>query len=134
MLGPNAYGVPIARRSDGEVIATRCNKQNWVSYPLPKPKPRIGNQFKKTCFKPLGLFVISASLQCIQAFNHGADPWDLIGAREEASAVSVTYDEHNPNGTCDYNIKNINVFSRPDLIYWALCRVFSDYIYIHSLE
>ena len=67
MLEPNAYGVPIARRSDGEVIATRCNKQNWVTYP---PKPQIGNQFKKTCFKPLGLFVISASLQCIRAFNH----------------------------------------------------------------
>ena len=90
MLGSNAYGVPIARRSDGEVIATRCNKQNWVTYP---PKPRIGNQFKITCFKPLSLFLISAELESIQAFNHGADPWDLLGHREEASAVSVTYDK-----------------------------------------
>ena len=95
MLGPNAYGVPIARRSDGDVIATRANKNNWVVYPLPKPWPRVGTQFKITCFKPLGLFVISASLQTIQAFNHGADPWDFLGHKEAASRVSVTYDNMN---------------------------------------
>jgi hypothetical protein len=92
MLGCNAYGVPFARRSDGEAIATRCNVQNWVAYPLPKPWPRVGPQSKATCFKPLGLFLVDASLQCIQAFFHGADPWDLLDHREAQSAVSVTYD------------------------------------------
>jgi hypothetical protein len=92
MLGSSVYRVPIARRSDGEAIATRCYLQNWVTYPLPKPWPRVGPQFQKTCFKPLGLFLISTSLQCIQAFNHGADPWNLVGHKEEASTVSVTYD------------------------------------------
>ncbi len=37
--------------------------------------------------------MVSASLQCIQAFNQGADPWDLLGAREPRSGVSVTFDE-----------------------------------------
>jgi hypothetical protein len=40
----------------------------------------------------MGLFVVSASLQCIQAFNHGADPWNLLGAKEQQSAVSATFD------------------------------------------
>ena len=93
MLGPNIYGVPISQRSDGQVIATSKNMANWMEYPLPKPKPRYGDQHKKTCFKPLGLFVVDARLQCIQAFNHGADPWNLLGAREKPSAVSITYDK-----------------------------------------
>jgi len=66
--------------------------QNWVSYPLPKPKPRNGTQHKYTCYKPMGLFVVSASLQWFQAFNHGADPWNLLGAKEQQSAVSATFD------------------------------------------
>ena len=93
MLGSNIYGVPIARRSDGETIATRCNLANWVEYPLPKPWPRVGPQYKITCFKPLSLFLVSAELESIQAFNHGANPWDLLDRREEASAVSITYND-----------------------------------------
>jgi hypothetical protein len=93
MLGPNAYGVPIARRNDGVVIETQRNLSNWIKYPLPKPKPRSGTTFKVTCFKPLGLFLISPSLQCIQAFNHGADPWDVLGHREKPSAVSITFND-----------------------------------------
>jgi hypothetical protein len=115
MLGSNAYGVPIARRSDGDVIATRCNLQNWVEYPLPKPRPRVGTQFKITCFKPLGLFLISAELQCIQAFNHGADPWDLLGRREETSAVSVTYN-------------NVDEFSHVGAAHQAQYRMRAEYV------
>ena len=94
-LGTNIYGLPFARRSDGRVIQTYKCKSNWVTYPLPGPKipPRIRQYQKKTCFKVLGLFVVSASLQCIVAFNHGADPWDLLGVKEERSAVSVTFDK-----------------------------------------
>jgi hypothetical protein len=69
MLGPNFYGVPFALRSDGEVISTYKSLHNWITYPLPKAKilqHHHGTQSKRTCYKPLALFMVSASLQSIQ--------------------------------------------------------------------
>ena len=61
--GPNFYGMPFARRSDDEVLATKMNRHHWISYPLPRPK---GLQLRRgRTAKPGALAIRMLTCTCV---------------------------------------------------------------------
>jgi hypothetical protein len=52
---------------------------------------------------------------CTQAFNHGADPWNLLGFKEQRGSVSVTFD-------------NVDDFMHIGAVYGEQCKLRSEYV------